>query len=127
MAYSEDGREQAGMGLAMADYNGDGKIDFVKTLFADEIPALYLNEGEGNFADISVAAGLNGMTQHVQWGAGFVDLTMTVGRIYSIRSGIFTRAWSSSIHGILIVDHDLCSRTCATEDSLMSLSRADRA
>ena len=90
LAYSEDGREQAGMGLAMADYNGDGKIDFVKTLFADEIPALYLNEGEGNFADISVAAGLNGMTQHVQWGAGFVDfnndswpdLFYSVGNLY---------------------------------------------
>ena len=73
VAYSEDGREQAGMGLATGDYDGDGKLDIVKTLFADEMPALYRNNGQGLFADMSVAAGLHAVTQHIQWGAGLVD------------------------------------------------------
>ena len=73
VAYSEDGREQAGMGLATGDYDGDGKLDIVKTLFADEMPALYRNKGKGIFADMSVAAGLHAVTQHIQWGAGLVD------------------------------------------------------
>ncbi len=73
VAYSEDGREQAGMGLATGDYDGDGKLDIVKTLFADEMPALYRNFGNGTFADMSVAAGLHVVTQHIQWGTGLVD------------------------------------------------------
>ncbi len=73
VAYSEDGREQAGMGLATGDYDGDGRLDIVKTLFADEMPALYRNFGNGTFADMSVAAGLHAVTQHIQWGTGLVD------------------------------------------------------
>ena len=90
VAYSESGREQAGMGLAVADYNGDAKLDMVKTLFADEMPALYQNDGEGYFVDMSVAAGLHVMTRHIQWGAGLVDfdndgrpdLFYSVGNLY---------------------------------------------
>ena len=73
VAYSEDGREQAGMGVAIADYNGDGSLDIVKTLFADDIPALYQNDGKGYYADVSMAAGLNVVSRYVQWGAGLVD------------------------------------------------------
>ena len=73
VAYSEDGREQAGMGLAIGDYNRDGRLDIVKTLFADEMPALYRNNGNGIFSDMSVAAGLHEVTQHIQWGTGLVD------------------------------------------------------
>lgn len=73
LAYSEDGREQAGMGLAVADYDGNGALDIVKTLFADDMPALYQNDGKGYFVDMSVAAGLHVVTRYVQWGAGLVD------------------------------------------------------
>ena len=73
VAYSEDGREQAGMGLATGDYDGDSRLDIVKTLFADEMPALYQNRGNGMFADMSVAAGLHEVVEHIQWGAGLVD------------------------------------------------------
>ena len=73
VAYSEDGREQAGMGLATGDYDRDGRMDIVKTLFADEMPALYMNRGNGMFTDMSVAAGLHEVVEHIQWGAGLVD------------------------------------------------------
>ena len=35
-AYNEDGRGQAGMGVAAGDYNGDGWLDIIKTNFADD-------------------------------------------------------------------------------------------
>ncbi len=73
MAYGEDGREQAGMGLAIADTDGDGLVDIVKTIFADDIPALYKSEGKGFFTERSVAAGLHAVTNYVQWGVGLVD------------------------------------------------------
>ena len=73
VAYGEDGREQSGMGLAIADTDGDGLPDIVKTLFADDMPALYKSEGKGFFVERSMAAGLNVVTNYVQWGIGLVD------------------------------------------------------
>jgi hypothetical protein len=72
-AYSEDGQPQAGMGVAVADYNGDGFADIFKTHFADDLPALYKNTGRGFFEDASRAAGFE-HTRYIQWGTGLVDL-----------------------------------------------------
>ena len=73
LAYSSDGVAQAGMGLAIADYNSDGKLDVVKTHFADDVPGLYLNDGLGYFHDQSSRAGLQAGMRHLQWGTGLVD------------------------------------------------------
>ena len=73
LAYSPDGVAQAGMGLAIGDYTQDGKLDVVKTHFADDVPGLYRNDGRGYFADESSRAGLRASARHLEWGAGFVD------------------------------------------------------
>lgn len=72
-AYSEDGQSQAGMGVAAGDYDGDGLLDLFKTHFADDLPVLYRNTGQGYFEDSSRAAGFD-HTRYVQWGTGLVDL-----------------------------------------------------
>jgi hypothetical protein len=74
VAYSENGTQQAGMGLAVGDYNTDGLLDLFKTHFADDIPALYRNLGKGLFEDVAVAAGIGVMNRYVEWGAGMPDL-----------------------------------------------------
>jgi hypothetical protein len=71
-AYNEDGQAQAGMGVAVGDYNGDGLPDIFKTHFSDDLPALYRNTGRGFFEDASRAAGFE-HTRYVQWGTGFAD------------------------------------------------------
>ncbi|HYG82885.1 MAG TPA: CRTAC1 family protein [Pyrinomonadaceae bacterium] len=71
-AYNEDGNAQAGMGVAVGDYNGDGLSDIFKTHFSDDLPALYRNSGRGFFEDASRAAGFE-HTRHVEWGTGFAD------------------------------------------------------
>jgi hypothetical protein len=74
VAYGENGSQQAGMGLAAADYNGDGLIDLLKTHFADDVPALYRNLGRGVFEDVASASGVAVQNRYVEWGAGMPDL-----------------------------------------------------
>jgi hypothetical protein len=73
LAFSADGAEQAGMGVAVGDYNLDGKLDIFKTHFSDDTNALYRNDGAGEFTDVTIAAGFGVETRYVCWGAGFAD------------------------------------------------------
>jgi enediyne biosynthesis protein E4 len=74
VAYSENGTPQAGMGIALADYNGDARLDLLKTHFADDVPALYRGLAKGLYEDVAVAAGIGTQNRFVEWGAGMTDL-----------------------------------------------------
>lgn len=74
VAFNEDGREQAGMGSTVADYDGDGRPDIFKTNFSDDTSTLYHNEGDGNFADVTASAGIGVNTQFLGWGTMFMDI-----------------------------------------------------
>jgi hypothetical protein len=72
-AMDENGREQAGMGVAAGDYNADGWLDIFKTNFSDEAPNLYRNLGGGQFTDDTFTAGTGVNRRWVGWGCGFFD------------------------------------------------------
>ena len=72
-AYNEDGHEQAGMGLGVADYDCDGWFDIFKTNFADDTSDLYHNNGDGTFSDLSFNSGVGINNSYVAWGCGFID------------------------------------------------------
>ena len=74
VSLSEDGQEQAGMGLAIGDFDADGNLDILKTHFRDDTPALYRGNGKGFYRDVTLRAGLGVETRFVSWGAGMVDL-----------------------------------------------------
>jgi hypothetical protein len=73
LAYNEDGREQAGMGAAAADFDGDGLLDIFKTNFADDTPTMYKNQGANNFEDDTIGSGLAVNTKYLGWGTSFLD------------------------------------------------------
>ena len=73
VAYSENGHEQAGMGIGVADYDCDGWFDIFKTNFADDTCNLYHNNGDGTFSDVTFASGIGINNQYVAWGCSFLD------------------------------------------------------
>jgi hypothetical protein len=72
-AFNEDGHEQAGMGVAVADYDCDGWFDIFKTNFVDDTCNLYHNNGDGTFTDVSGPSGIGVNNRYVAWGCGFLD------------------------------------------------------
>ena len=89
-AFNEDGREQAGMGITVGDFDGDGRMDLFKTNFSDDTSTLYRNDGDGTFTDATFAAGLGLHTQYLGWGTmffdfdndGWPDLVLANGHVY---------------------------------------------
>src|ERR1043165_8658274 len=74
VALNENGREQAGMGLAVGDYDNDGRVDFHITNFSDDSNVLYHNDGDKNFTDVTFQAGLGEVSiPFLGWGTSFID------------------------------------------------------
>src|SRR5207237_9205459 len=74
VALDDDGKEQAGMGLGIGDFDLDGHLDIFKTHFSEDTNVLYRNNGKGTFRDVTTRAGLAVETRFVGWGAAIQDL-----------------------------------------------------
>jgi len=72
VAYNFDGQLQAGMGVAVADYDNDGRLDIAKTNFSGDLPSLFHNDGGRFFTDVSQQAGLRA-NHLLGWGIAFAD------------------------------------------------------
>jgi hypothetical protein len=75
-AFSDAGLEQAGMGADVADYDGDGLPDIVKTNFSDDIPSLYRSLGRMAFTDEALGSGLHANPHFLGWGVLFTDVDL---------------------------------------------------
>ena len=72
--YNEDGRAEAGMGIASGDVDGDGRVDLLVTHLSSETHTLYRGEGQGFFRDATTASGLSASTLvQTGFGAAFAD------------------------------------------------------
>jgi hypothetical protein len=74
VALSDNGQLQAGMGIAVGDFNLDGQLDIFKTHFEEDTCGLYQNDGSGMFTDVTNVSGLGVETRYICWGTGFADL-----------------------------------------------------
>ncbi len=90
VALSDDGMEQAGMGVGVGDYDLDGHMDLFKTHFTDDTEGLFHNNGKAEFENATMAAHVGTENRYICWGAGIVDLDndgfpdlfMTAGSVY---------------------------------------------
>jgi hypothetical protein len=73
-AVSQDGSEQAGMGVALGDYLHTGRLSLFVTHFSEEYATLFRNDGGMTFTDVSFHAGVATPTiPFVGWGTSFFD------------------------------------------------------
>jgi hypothetical protein len=88
-AYNDDGEAQGGMGVAVLDYDRDGRFDLLKTNFSDDSPNLYHGLPDGTFSDQVFTAGLGRKRNYMGWGAiaadfsnnGWPDIVMVNGHL----------------------------------------------
>jgi len=141
VALGDDGQLQAGMGIAVGDFNLDGHLDIFKTNFEQDTCDLLQNDGSGMFSDVTRVSGVAVETRYICWGAGFADLdnngwpdlVVTTGAIYpeiearfpefplktprlvyrNLGSGKFEELIQEAGPGIAAVH---CSRGCAFGD-----------
>ncbi len=74
VAYNADGKEMSSMGVAVGDYDNDGRTDLFVTTFANDNYVLYHNDGKGLFSDVSFPSGVGEATiSYLGWGAFFLD------------------------------------------------------
>jgi hypothetical protein len=75
VAYSADGREQAGMGIDSADYDNDGFPDIAKTNFSDDSNNLFHNDHNGEFTDLAGPANFGLVSiPFLGFGVKFLDI-----------------------------------------------------
>lgn len=134
LAVSGDGRSQAGMGIACADFNGDLRLDLYVTNFFNDYNTLYLNAGGGLFEDQTARAGLVAPTmQRLGFGTqaidfdldGWPDLLVANGHIDDFRASGVPWKMSAQVfrnrHGKSWED---CSETAGTYFENEVLGRA---
>ncbi len=74
IAYNGDGKEMSSMGVAVGDYDNDGRTDLFVTTFANDNYVLYHNDGKGLFSDVSFQSGVGQPTvSYLGWGTFFID------------------------------------------------------
>jgi hypothetical protein len=76
VAFNEDGVAQANMGVALGDYLHEGRMSILVSHFDTEYAALYHNDSEMSFSDVSARSGtMKSSRGFVQWGDAFVDFS----------------------------------------------------
>jgi hypothetical protein len=102
VAVNENGREQAHMGVAIGDYDNDGRDDIHITNFADDSNVLYHNDDGKNYSDVTFAAGVGEISlPFLGWGTdfldydndGWLDLLVANGHVYP---GVDRTNWNTS-------------------------------
>jgi hypothetical protein len=99
VALSDNGKEMAGMGVGVGDYDCDGRLDLVCTHYMNQPSGLYHNVGKGYFEDVTSQAGIIRERRFVSWGTGLLDLDndgnpdifIVTGQVYPELEAVFAK------------------------------------
>jgi hypothetical protein len=92
VSFNEEGREQAGMGVDLGDFDNDGDFDLFVTNFSQDTNTLYENLGKGRFVDKTYLLNLGtDSLRRLGWGTaffdpdndGFLDIFVSNGHVYT--------------------------------------------
>lgn len=98
VAVDENGVEQGSMGISVADYDRDGRLDLIVTNFAEQYNTIYRKNADGSFSDVSRATKTADASMPlVGWGVkffdadndGWPDLLVVNGHVYPQIEGAF--------------------------------------
>jgi enediyne biosynthesis protein E4 len=115
-ALDGSGREQAHMGVAIGDFDNDGRNDIHITNFADDFNVLYHNEG-GFYSDVSFKTGVARVSMpFLGWGThfldydndGWLDLLTVNGHVYPLAD---EHPWNTSYAQRALLLRNLGGRT----------------
>ena len=77
LAFSNEGKARAGMGVDVGDFENSGRPGIAITNFDNEMVGLYRSLAAGQFDDVSLAAGVGGPSKTtLGFGCGFADLDL---------------------------------------------------
>ncbi len=98
LAVDENGLEQGSMGVSVADYDRDGRLDIIITNFAEQYNTIYHKNADGTFTDVTRATKTaEARGPYVGWGVkffdydndGWLDLFVANGHVYPQIEGAF--------------------------------------
>ena len=129
LAYNSDGKEMSSMGVAVGDYDNDGRTDLFVTTFANDNYVLFHNDGKGLFSDMSFQSGIGESTvSFLGWGTffldydndGFKDLFAANGHVYPEIDGKLNR---EVYRESLLLFHNLKNGKFQESDQVAGLRR----
>ncbi len=75
LAFDVAGNVNGSMGVDAADFDRDGRVDFLITNYTGQTPVLYKNLGGGQFEDVSRRTQIGRtLLPHTNWGVGWWDV-----------------------------------------------------
>jgi hypothetical protein len=94
VAFNVDGRAQSNMGVAVGDYDNEGRLDIVTTVFFEDYFPLFKQNKTGLFEDVSSSVGLATITMpYLGWACGFTDFDNDgVKELWSTNGHVYPRS-----------------------------------
>jgi hypothetical protein len=124
-AFNEAGQEQSYMGVAVGDYDRDGRLDLHVTTFENDANILYHNDGGGLFSEATYPAGVGTPSvPFVGWGTNFLDYDNDGWLDLFVANGHVYPGWTASTGTPRTSSACCSSATCAEGSSRRSAAAA---